>query len=124
MAKKILVVEDEEEYRALVESVLSRAGYEVRSAVNGADGLALYGELKPDLVLLDVMLPDMIGFDIAAEMRALGRPRTPILFCSVRSAASSLAQGLKAGSVDYVLKPFDPADLLARVRAALRASGT
>lgn len=122
MAKKILVVEDEEEYRALVESVLGKAGYEVHAAPNGAEGLAAYATVKPDLVLLDIMLPDMIGYDIAKGMRAAGRPKTPILFCSVRSAASSLAQGLAVGSVDYVLKPFDPADLLARVRAALRAA--
>lgn len=123
MAKKrILIVEDEEEYRALMESVLGEAGYEVSAAANGQDGIALYAERAPDLVLLDVMLPDMIGFDIAAAMRKAGRPKTPILFCSVRSAASSLAQGLRAGSADYVLKPFDPDDLLARVRAALRAA--
>lgn len=121
MAKRILVVEDEEEYRALVESVLGAAGFAVTAAANGADGIAAYARVKPDLVLLDVMLPDMIGFDIAKAMLASGRPKTPVLFCSVRSAASSLAEGLKAGSVDYVLKPFDPEDLLARVRAALRA---
>jgi len=123
MAKKILVVEDEEEYRALMQSVLGGAGYDVAAASNGRDGIALYAEREPDLVLLDVMLPDMIGFDIAREMRKAGRPKTPILFCSVRSAASSLAQGLRAGSADYVLKPFDPKDLLERVRAALRGPG-
>lgn len=121
MAKKILVVDDEEEYRALLTRVLARAGYAVAAASNGAQALALYAEGEPDLVLLDVMLPDAIGFELGKKLRASGRPKTPILFCSVRSAASSLAEGLRAGSADYVLKPFDPEDLLARVRAALRA---
>ena len=121
MAQRILVVDDEEEYRALTEGVLAGAGFSVTTAANGEDGIAAYARVKPDLVLLDVMLPDMIGFDIAKAMRATGRPKTPVLFCSVRSAASSLAEGLRAGSADYVLKPFDPEDLLARVRAALRA---
>lgn len=121
MAKTILVVEDEEEYRLLMESVLGKAGYRVYAAPNGKRGLALYEEVEPDLVLLDVMLPDMIGFDIGRKMRALGRPETPMLFCSVRSAAASLADGLRAGAADYVLKPFEPADLLARVKAALSA---
>ncbi len=119
MAQKILVVDDEAEYRALLGQILGGAGYSVFAAANGKQGIALYAAQKPDLVLLDVMLPDMIGFDIARAMRDSGRPKTPILFCSVRSAASSLAQGLRAGSVDYVLKPFDPEDLLKRVRTAL-----
>ena len=67
------------------------------------------------------MLPDMTGFDFCAKIRGgRVRPKTPILFCTVRSAVSQLARGLKSGGTDYVLKPFDPEDLLARVRAALR----
>ena len=122
MSKKILIVEDEDEYRSLLEKILGEAGFSVSAASNGKTGIALYASEKPDLVLLDVMLPDMIGFDIARSMLATGRSQTPILFCSVRSAATSLADGLRAGSVDYVLKPFDPDDLLKRVRAALRVT--
>lgn len=118
--RRILVVDDEEEYRVLLVRTLSRAGYEVFSAANGADGLKLFSEMKPDLVMLDVMLPDMLGFDFCRKIRGgQDAPGTPVLFCSVRSAVSSLAQGLREGSTDYVIKPFVPEDLLARVKAAL-----
>lgn len=118
--KRVLVVDDEEEYRTLLVRVLGAAGYEVLAAGNGADGLKLFSEKTPDLIMLDVMLPDMLGFDFCKKVRA-GKtaPKTPVLFCSVRSAVSSLARGLKEGSTDYVIKPFVPEDLLKRVRAAL-----
>ncbi|MFI5345770.1 MAG: response regulator transcription factor [Elusimicrobiota bacterium] len=120
MKKKILVVDDEEEYRVLQTRVLSAAGYEVFSAGNGADGLKLFASKIPDLIMLDVMLPDMLGFDFCHKIRA-GKtaPQTPVLFCSVRSAVSSLARGIKEGSTDYVIKPFIPEDLLKRVAQAL-----
>jgi DNA-binding response OmpR family regulator len=120
MNEKILVVDDEEEYRVLLCRVLQEAGYEVFSAGNGAEGLKLFAARGPDLIMLDVMLPDMLGFDFCRKIRG-GRqaPQTPILFCSVRSAVSSLAQGIRDGSTDYVIKPFVPEDLLKRVRAAL-----
>jgi DNA-binding response OmpR family regulator len=118
--KKILVVDDEEEYRVLQCRVLGGAGYEVFSAGTGAEGLELYASRKPDLVMLDVMLPDMLGFDFCRKIRAgEDAPPTPVLFCSVRSAVTSLAQGLREGSTDYVIKPFVPEDLLKRVAAAL-----
>lgn len=118
---RVLFVEDEEEYRKLLRMTLEGAGYEVLEASNGADGLRLFAESAPDLVLLDVVLPDMLGFDLRKRMRAPPGGMPPVLFCTVRSAARSLAQGAELGSADYVLKPFDPADLLARVAAALDA---
>jgi len=118
--KKILVVEDEEEYRLLFGEVLGAAGYTVFAAPNGEEGLRLYAAEKPDLVILDVMLPDVLGFEFCQKVRdGKVRPNTPILFCTVRSAVSQLARGVKSGGTDYVLKPFAPEDLLARVRAAL-----
>lgn len=120
MSKKILIVEDEPDYLDLLEHVLKKAGYSVAKAANGEDGLKAYKESKPDLVLLDLNLPDMDGLDICRRIRAEGpRPRTPILLCSVRSAVAPVAEGLKAGADDYVLKPFDASDLLARVQAYL-----
>jgi DNA-binding response OmpR family regulator len=118
--KTILVVDDEPEYRELAERLLSQAGYAVLTASNGAEALRAFSEKSPDLLLLDVMLPDMLGFDLCRRIRR-GKERadTPILFCSVRSAVTSLAEGLKSGSTDYVIKPFEPKDLLKRVRAAL-----
>lgn len=118
--KKILVVEDESDYRVLLREFLGKAGYDVFDAPNGERGLALFRDEGPDLILLDVMLPDMTGFDFCEKVRGgKVRPKTPILFCTVRSAVSQLARGVKSGGTDYVLKPFVPEDLLARVRAAL-----
>lgn len=119
--KKILVVEDEPDYRVILRDILGKAGYAVLDATTGEKGLSLFREERPDLLLLDVMLPDMTGFDFCEKIRA-GKllARTPILFCTVRSAVSQLARGVKSGGTDYVIKPFVPEDLLARVRAALR----
>lgn len=120
--KKILVVEDEADYRILLREFLGKAGYAVHEASTGEAGLALFRSESPDLLMLDVMLPDMTGFDFCAKIRGGKlRPQTPILFCTVRSAVSQLARGMKSGGTDYVLKPFVPEDLLARVRAALDA---
>lgn len=120
--KKILVVEDESDYRAILREFLGKAGYEVFDAPTGEEGLALFKAESPDLLLLDVMLPDMTGFDFCEKIRGGKlRAQTPILFCTVRSAVSQLARGMKSGGTDYVLKPFVPEDLLARVRAALDA---
>ena len=120
MKKKILVVDDEEEYRVLLCRVLAGAGYEVFSAGNGTEGLKLFAARGPDLIMLDVMLPDMLGFEFCRKIRGgKDAPQTPVLFCTVRSAVSSLARGVREGSTDYVIKPFVPEDLLKRVRAAL-----
>jgi DNA-binding response OmpR family regulator len=120
MKKKILVVDDEEEYRVLLCRVLTGAGYDVFSAGNGQEGLKLYAERRPDLVMLDVMLPDMLGFDFCRKIRGgQDAPETPVLFCTVRSAVSSLARGIREGSTDYVIKPFVTDNLLKRVRAAI-----
>ena len=120
MPTKILVVDDEEEYRVLLSRVLGAAGYDVFSAGTGAAGLELYASRSPDLVMLDVMLPDMLGFDFCRKIRGgKDAPATPVLFCTVRSAVSSLARGVSEGSTDYVIKPFVPEDLLMRVRAAV-----
>src|SRR4051812_43025417 len=103
--KKILVVDDEEEYRVLLERVLTKAGYDVFSAGTGQEGLALFSSRNPDLIMLDVMLPDMLGFDFCRKVRGgHDAPQTPVLFCTVRSAVSSLARGVREGSTDYVIK--------------------
>ncbi len=118
--RKILIVEDEVDFRELLLHVLTEKGYRVSAAGNGEDGLRLYSEGAPDLVLLDVHLPDMSGFEICRKIRAEGpRPETPILICTVRSEVAPVAEGLSSGATDYVLKPFQVSDLLERIQTAL-----
>lgn len=117
---RILVVEDEADFRDLITHLLQEKGFEALSAPNGEEGLKLYKESAPDLVLLDVHLPDMTGFEICRRIRAEGpRPRTPVLLCTVRSEVAPVAEGLSSGADDYVIKPFQVSDLLERIRAAL-----
>mgnify|MGYP001612631442 CR=1 FL=1 len=120
MKRRILIVEDESDFRDLIGHLLSEKGYDVDTAANGEEGLRLYGELAPDLVLLDVHLPDMTGFEICRKIRAEGpRATTPILICTVRSEVAPVAEGLGSGATDYVIKPFQVSDLLDRISAAL-----
>jgi DNA-binding response OmpR family regulator len=124
MAEKILVVEDEEDFRALLSGVLDKEGYSVVTASNGEDGIAAFQKEKPDLVILDVQLPDMEGFEICRKIRAEGpNPEVPVLFCTIRSAVAPVAEGLKAGATDYIIKPFATKDLLARIETALGRGG-
>ena len=103
-------------------NMLKDKGYEVEAAPNGEEGLRLYAERAPDLLLLDVNLPDMTGFEICRKIRLHGpRPQTPILICTVRSEVAPVAEGLSSGVTDYVIKPFLIADLLERIAAALAA---
>lgn len=120
--KKILIVEDEDDFRAITTHILKEAGYKVTAAPNGEEGLKAYGADAYDLVLLDVHLPDMDGFEICRRIRTGGpRPRTPVLMCTVRSEVAPVAEGIASGATDYVVKPFEIADLLARIKTALEA---
>ncbi len=120
---KILVVDDEADFCTIVTHILEGQGYAVVSAGNGEEGLQVYAREKPDLVILDANLPDMDGFEICRRIRADGpRRKTPILLCTVRSEVTPVTEGLAAGANDYILKPFEVSDMLARVEAALRAS--
>lgn len=119
---KILVVDDEEDYRALHAHILTRAGHTVVAADGGEAGLAAFERERPDLVILDAQMPDLEGYEVCRRLRAAGH-KTPVLFCTVRSAVVRVAEGLRAGGNDYVVKPFSPDDLLARVAEALGAAG-
>jgi two-component system OmpR family response regulator len=124
MGKRILLVEDDDDFRSVIVMVLRSAGYEIEAAVNGADGLAAYARFRPDLVLLDVHLPDMSGVDVLRRIRSGGpAPKTPVLLCTVRSAFGPVAEGLSAGADDYIVKPFSIEDLVARVGAFLKEKG-
>src|SRR5688572_16243685 len=112
---KILVVEDEEDFRQILVHLLQKEGYFAVSACNGEDGLKAYAKEAPDLVLLDVHLPDMTGFEICRKIRGEGpRPQTPIILCTVRSEVAPVAEGLGSGATDYVVKPFEIKDLMSR----------
>ena len=116
---RILVVEDDPGIRILLESTLRLAGYEVGSAETGQEALVEVERLRPDLVLLDVMLPDLDGYAITRSLRATG-VRTPVLFLTARSEVEHRIEGLSAGGDDYVAKPFSIEEVLLRVRAILR----
>ena len=117
--KKILIVEDE---RAIVEILkfnLAREGYETLEALDGEAGLQLGLTGDPDLILLDVMLPKMTGFDICARLRDAGST-VPIIMLTAREEETDKVFGLEAGADDYMTKPFSMRELLARVRANIR----
>ncbi len=118
MAQKILIIEDEEGIIHLLNLYLKDAGYDVIIARDGADGLALHAREHPDLVVLDIMLPAIDGFEVCRRMRQWSK--TPILMLTARSSEDDRIQGLELGADDYLVKPFSPRELVSRVRAILR----
>ena len=121
MSKRILVVEDDRDLCELLEYNLSRSGYEVKIAGRVSEARAALAESRPDLIVLDVMLPDGDGFDYCRELRADQAMRAvPILFLTARSQEIDKVLGLEIGADDYITKPFSPRELLARVKAHLR----
>src|SRR5712691_4176732 len=117
MAATVLLVEDERKLRELVRSYLERAGYMVLSTGSGAEAISLAGSAAPDLVVLDLGLPDVPGEAVAREIRADG---TPILMLTAKSTEEDRIAGLELGADDYVTKPFSPRELVLRVQAILR----
>ncbi len=113
-ALAVLVVEDDPSMRVLVSTTLELAGFRVKAAATGEQGLEMVASMKPDVVLLDVMLPDLGGFEVAEQLRGV-----PIVFLSARSSESDLARGREVGAIDYVPKPFDPIELPDRLREDL-----
>ncbi|WEK54704.1 MAG: response regulator transcription factor [Candidatus Cohnella colombiensis] len=118
--KTILVVDDDREINELVHMSLSREGYRVVSAYHGMDVLPLVAEHNPDLIVLDVLLPGMDGFEICRELRRTSD--IPILFASCKNEDIDKVLGLGLGGDDYIAKPFSPVELVARVKAHLRRS--
>jgi two-component system KDP operon response regulator KdpE len=118
MLEKILVVEDNVDQAELTNFQLRRAGYEVCVAHNGEEGLRLAYEWRPDLILLDVMLPAMSGWAVCERLRQV--TSAPIIFLTVLDEEKNIVRGLKMGGDDYITKPYDSQELLARVHATLR----
>ncbi|GLY00254.1 response regulator transcription factor [Actinoplanes sp. NBRC 101535] len=120
--RRLLVVDDEATVRELLSDALRFAGFTVESVATGAAAVAAAARESPDLILLDVMLPGMDGFEVLRRVRALGC-RVPVLFLSARDAPDDKITGLTAGGDDYVTKPFHLRELIARIEAVLRRSG-
>ena len=118
---KVLVVDDDPDIRELVRELLERAGYQVSSAADGRDGLRVLYETRPDLVLLDVNMPELDGWATLARIRDLSE--VPVIMLTARTGELEKVRGLKAGADDYVTKPFGRQELLARVEAILRRGG-
>jgi two-component system OmpR family response regulator len=116
---RVLVVDDEESIRDLVAMTLRYEGFEVLTAASGIDAVALAERRRPDVVLLDVMLPDIDGHEVLRRLNANGE-RAPIIFLTARDAPEDRVKGLTLGADDYICKPFSIAELIARVRVALR----
>jgi two-component system OmpR family response regulator len=119
---RVLVVDDEPDIVFVIATALKHAGFEVDSAGSGRAALAKIAQARPDVVVLDVMLPDMEGFDVAKRMAAEGEG-VPILFLTARTATEDKVHGLAIGGEDYMTKPFSLEELIARIRVILRRGG-
>jgi two-component system, OmpR family, response regulator len=120
---RVLVVDDEPNIRDLVEVALRFHGFEVTTAATGAEALDRARDAGPRLIVLDVMLPDLDGFEVCRRLRGRG-DETPVIFLTARDTPTDTVTGLTLGGDDYVTKPFSVDALVARVRAVLRRAGT
>ncbi|NTW72898.1 MAG: response regulator transcription factor [Eubacteriaceae bacterium] len=118
MNKKILIVEDEIKIVEVVESYLNREGYITLSVYDGAKAISAFKSFQPDMIILDLMLPNLSGEEISREIRTISK--VPIIMLTSKSDEESILGGFEFGADDYVLKPFSPKQLVARVEAVLR----
>lgn len=117
---KVLIIDDEQDIVDILETVLKREGFNnIFVANNGEDGIELFKKVKPDIVLLDIMLPDISGYDIFNEIRKLSE--APILFISAKSEEVDRLLGFAIGADDYITKPFSPKEVAFRLKARLKA---
>lgn len=117
---RVLVVDDEPDYLRIAARIAAGAGCSVATAATALEGLALAEKAPPALILLDVGLPDLSGFEAARRLRRVpALARVPVIFFTVRSELDMVSEGLKLGAAGYVLKPFDPDELLRRIKAAV-----
>ena len=118
MAVSILVVEDDKNIAQLLQMYLEKEGYAVTLAADGGEGLAKFRSIKPDLVLLDIMMPVMDGWTVCKNIRS--ESQTPVIMLTAKSETDDKVAGLKSGADDYITKPFEMKEVLARVEAVLR----
>ncbi len=121
-AAKILIAEDEQHMRKVVEAYLKKAGFITESVANGRQVLDAVADFKPDLLVLDLMLPGMSGEEVCRSLRE--KSQLPILMLTARGRPADKLNGFKLGADDYLVKPFHPEELIARIRAILRRTGT
>jgi two-component system response regulator MprA len=119
---RVLVVDDEPAVRSALQRALRLEGYDVELAANGSEALLRAGSAAPDVVVLDVLMPELDGLEVARRLRATGS-RTPILMLTARDGVADRVGGLDSGADDYLVKPFALEELLARLRALLRRAG-
>lgn len=120
MSEKILIIDDEEPTVQLIGMLLDRRGFEVIKAYRAEEGLRKAYRYQPDMILLDIMMPDMDGWEVCKRLRDMSD--VPIIFLSARSEVRDVVKGLEMGADDYVIKPYDNDELVARIKAHLRRS--
>jgi two-component system, OmpR family, response regulator ResD len=118
--RTVLVVDDEPTIAEVVARYLERAGYDTATAADGVEAMRLAAERRPDLVVLDLMLPELDGLEVLRRLREGDRPRTPVIVLTAKGEQDDKLVGLRSGADDYVVKPFSPSELVARVDAVLR----
>jgi DNA-binding response OmpR family regulator len=125
VAHCILVIDDEPAIRETLSDILGRSGFEVMAAGNGAQGLQMVGARLPDLIVLDIRMPGMDGLEVLRRLRsAAGTLSLPVILLTAESSEADRVVGLELGADDYVVKPFSPRELVARVRAILRRTAS
>ncbi len=116
--QKILVTDDDQNIAELISLYLTKEGYEVKKAFDGREALSLVSSFKPNLIVLDIMMPEVDGYEVCREVRKTSQ--TPIIMLTAKGETFDKVLGLELGADDYMVKPFDPKELVARVKAVLR----
>jgi DNA-binding response OmpR family regulator len=123
VAVRVLAVDDERDILHLIEIKLRRAGFEVFTARDGEEAIQVAEREKPDVVLLDVMMPKRDGYSVAQELKSRLSPPPIVIMLTAKGQETDVVRGLKAGAEDYIVKPFAPRELLARMNIALLKAG-
>lgn len=116
MKKKIIFIEDEEDLRNAVKFIIEAENYEFYGAANGPEGIAKIAKYNIDLMLLDIMMPGMDGFEVCRAIKSEPAVDLPVIFVSAKTEATDIARGFALGADDYIIKPFDPKDLIDRIK--------
>jgi DNA-binding response OmpR family regulator len=121
---KILVAEDERDIRELINFTLSFAGHQVTPAVNGEEAVAKAQEVLPDLIMMDVRMPKLTGYEACRQIKAIDSVKEiPVVFLSAKGQDEEISTGMEAGATDYILKPFAPDELTLRIAEILKKYG-